>query len=474
MRSRVLVPLMICLFLAVVALAVPAMNVIASDRTQRLILERSASIDRFAILARSALDNPDAKGLERHLDRYHALYGEAVLVVDSTGSVVATTGELAPESAEVQAHIAVAGRNLAVLDIPPLRPWGPDHSLISTPVLADGDLSRGTVVMRVDTVAAKADLSLRWALLLFGAAALMVVLAGLALWWTRWVVRPVRQLDEAANALAEGRQPEGIEHTGPPELRRLAGSFDTMARTVSSTLQQQRDLVADASHQLRNPLAAVRLRVDSIMDQAPPDGPEQQTLTAVTDDLDRLEHTLDRLLVLAEAEHRASATTAGTAVGAVRPPERRSTIVSLTEVTRRWQDHADRAGVELAVTGLPQVRLDCRRSDLDDMLGAVIENALKYAGVGAVVTVGVRAVVGKHRIRISISDDGPGLDDDELAQVTKRFWRSSRHRGEQGTGLGLAIVDQLARGNDGTAVVDHAPEGGLRVSLEFGGDHVLP
>ncbi|MGO1975285.1 MAG: sensor histidine kinase [Propionibacteriaceae bacterium] len=473
MRSRVLVPLMICLFLAVVALAVPALTVIASDRTQRLILERSASIDRFTILARSALDNPDAKGLERHLNRYHALYSEAVLVVDSTGTVVASTGELDPASDEVQAHIAVAGRNLAVLDIPPLRPWGPDHSLISAPILADGDLSRGTVVMRVDTVEAKADLSRRWALLLFGAVALMAVLAGLALWWTRWVLRPVRQLDEAAMALAEGKQPEGLEHTGPPELRRLAGSFDTMARTVSSTLQQQRDLVADASHQLRNPLAAVRLRVDSIMDNVDA-GVEQQTLAAVTDDLDRLEHTLDRLLVLAEAEHRASATTAGTAVAAVRPPERRSIMLSLSEVKRRWQDHAAHAGAELHVTGIDQVRLDCRRSDLDDMLGAVIENALKYAGAGATVTVAVRNVVGRERIRISVSDDGPGLDDEEISQVTKRFWRSSRHRGEQGTGLGLAIVDQLARGNAGTAVVDRAPEGGLRVSLEFGGGHATP
>lgn len=472
MRSRVLVPLMICFFLAVVGIAVPAGNVIASDRTQRLILERSASIDRFTILARSALDNPDAKGLDRHLNRYHELYSEAVLVVDSTGTVIATTGELDPASDAVQAHIAVAGRNLAVLEVPALRPWSPDHALISAPILADGDLSRGTVVMRVDVTGAKADLVLRWALVLLVALAVMGLLAGLALWWTRWVLRPVRQLDEAANALADGRQPEGLEHTGPPELRSLASSFAHLSRATSSTLQQQRDLVADTSHQLRNPLAAVRLRVDSLAEDS--STAEQETLAAVTQDLDRLEHTLDRLLVLAEAEHRASATTAGTAVAAVRPPERRSTIVSLPEVTRRWQDHADRAGTRLVVTGIPQARLACRHSDLDDMLGAVIENAFKYAGAGATVSIAVRSVVGRERVRISVSDDGPGLDAAEISQVTKRFWRASQHRTEQGTGLGLAIVDQLARGNDGTAVVDHAPEGGLRVSLEFRGTHVNP
>jgi len=463
-RSRVLIPLMVCAVLAVTAILIPSLLAISGERTRELVLSRSAAIDRFAILARSAIEDPDSAVLSGHLDRFHDLYGEAVLIVDATAELLATTGGLDPGSPDVAALITASGRNLPLEDVPTILPWSERHHLIASPIQGDGELSRGTVVLRVDAALARSDITTRWAFVLLGALALLVTLAVLALSWTRWVLRPIRVLDEAATTVAEGHQPQALARTGPPELRRLTSSFDSMVQTVTATLNQQRALVADTSHQLRNPLAAMRLRIDTLLHRTSGDVPE---IRMVGEDLDRIETTVDRLLTLADAEHRASTATAGDAIGSVRI-ERRLTDLHGDEIVRRWRAPAEQAGVRLCIAWTNAVRLACNPADLDDMLDALIENALKYAGAGATVTIDATCLP-RARVVVSVSDDGPGLDESELVVADRRFWRSPRHRDVRGTGLGIPIVSQLARANGGSILLARAEQGGLRVELHLEG-----
>ena len=117
---------------------------------------------------------------------------------------------------------------------------------------------------------------------------------------TRWVLRPLNGLERAVAEMTEGvaGPPAGV--AGPPELRHFTSAFNTMAQVVRASLDRQRRLVADASHQLRNPLAAVRLRADSLEDHVAEAG--RSTYGSMSAELDRLENLLHQLLRLARAE----------------------------------------------------------------------------------------------------------------------------------------------------------------------------
>ena len=126
----------------------------------------------------------------------------------------------------------------------------------------------------------------------------LAVLAARAL--TRWVLRPLDGLERAVAEMTEGVAGPPVDVTGPPEVRHFTSAFNTMAGVVRASLDRQRRLVADASHQLRNPLAAVRLRADSLDDYVVEGG--RSTYGSMTAELDRLEHLLQQLLRLARAE----------------------------------------------------------------------------------------------------------------------------------------------------------------------------
>ena len=117
---------------------------------------------------------------------------------------------------------------------------------------------------------------------------------------TRWVLRPLNGLERAVAEMTEGVAGPPADVAGPPELRHFTSAFNTMAQVVRASLDRQRRLVADASHQLRNPLAAVRLRADSLEDYVTEAG--RSTYGSMTAELDRLENLLEQLLRLARAE----------------------------------------------------------------------------------------------------------------------------------------------------------------------------
>lgn len=460
MRRQVLVPLMLFGTLAVVALVVLACEALSASRTQELTITRSAVVEHIVRQAEQAVEGAGTASLERYLERFAEVYGESVVVVDSVGDPIASIGGLDADDAEVAELIAAATSNLPQWDVPTVRPWSPDVVLVAEPILGLGEASAGAVVLEIDMADARADVTRSWALVgLVG----LVFLAGLAaasLWWTRWVLRPVRALDAAANAFPAHVGPAEDLASGPPELRRLAASFTRMADGVERTLDQQRAFVADASHQLRNPLAAIRLRVDAL---EPADRGE---VDAVDHDLDSLERTVDRMLALADVEHRATAEQSGASSAFADDSRREHTVLSAAALVEPFRPLVVDAGLTLAAVGDATVRIACRRSDLEEIVGTLLDNVVRYAGEGSTVT--VRLERDGDFAHVTVSDDGPGLGADELRQAGTRFWRSPRHRAVAGTGLGLAIVRELVRANGGRFALDGAPEGGLRARATFG------
>lgn len=460
MKLRVLLPLLVFGLIAVVAVLIPVAQSLADSRTQQLALQRTAALDQVVQRARTALVQGDAEGLQTYLQRFHAVYGESVLVLDESGDAVASAGDLSRDE-RVDELVTAASRALPQLVLPRVTPWGPDTAVVAVPVIAAGDLSTGVVVLAVDLRDAQTDVARAWAVIVVVGVLLLSALMGASLLWTRWILRPVRALDAAVADVTAHRDPSPLRPSGPPELRRLSRAFGEMTAEVESSLEQQRGFVADASHQLRTPLAAIRLRVDGL----PREGEAATDLAAVDDDLDRLEYTVERMLTLANAEHRASAQSQG------RDPARddgaaRECTVTAAEVAERHRDRLEAAGLRLITAPGPPVTVPCGRADLDEMVDVLLDNAAKYAGPSAEVRVSLAQDA--DGIRLVVEDSGKRLADDDLVRMGTRFWRAGRDATQTGTGLGLAIVAQLMRAAGGRLVLDRSAAGGLAARLVWG------
>ncbi|MGW5474610.1 ATP-binding protein [Streptomyces chartreusis] len=455
MRTRVLTVVLAFAVLAVAGFAVPLLGVTATQRTEQLVAARTGDLDRFAGLAEQAAESGDTGALTAEVRRYAELYGEAVVVVDARRAPVVQAGGLRAADPVVARLVDAALRNQRVSPGGTLRPWSRGDGLLARPV-GTGTRVSGAVVLRASVRAAADDIALRWALVLAGAGLFAVACVLLARAATRWVVRPLHHLDRAVGALAAGLPAEHARAGGPPELRQLATGFNRMADAVTTALEQQRRLVADTSHQLRNPLAALRLRIDSLQLRLPDSA--TRTYTGVTGELERMEHLLDDLLALANAEHRAGELAVTDAPGACCD----ATGVAEAQV-QLWQPVAEQAGVRLDHTPGAAVRMACTEGELAQVADILLDNAIKYAGSGA--RVGTRCFTeGPHAV-FEVRDDGPGLGTAELPQAGTRFWRSERHRDVRGSGLGLAIAEQLVAGRGGHVEFASAEPHGLLVRV---------
>jgi signal transduction histidine kinase len=268
---------------------------------------------------------------------------------------------------------------------------------------------------------------------------------GLAL--ARFVSRPLRDVQTAAAEAAEGdltaRAPED---EGPPEVRALAAEFNDMVAQLDALLRSQQEFVADASHQLRTPLTALRLRLENLERDLDDDG--RRELDAAIDEVERLSRLVTGLLVLARAEETP---TPGS--------------VDLNEVVRgrvdAWAPYAEELGIALEpqLDGAAPAR--ATRERLDQVLDNLIENALEHSPTGGRVTVGAAGS------DVHVVDEGPGLTDEERERAFDRFWRAGRG---EGSGLGLAIVRRLVEADGGKVELRRAENGGIDavVSLRRG------
>jgi signal transduction histidine kinase len=456
-RRRLLVVLSAFALAAVAGFAVPLLQSTSAGRTQAFVLTRVGDLDRFAALAQQATGPAGGEALAQEVQAHHTVYGEGVVVVDRSGRPVVEAGLRADEPAVVAA-VDAALRNQPAARPERLRPWSTEAILLARPV-GTGTQVGGAVVLRAEPRAAAADVTAAWTVVLLGALGAAVACAALALLLARWVLRPVRELAAGVAEVAAGHPGAHVSpRAGPPELRKLAAAFNRMSDAVATSADQQRRLVADTSHQLRNPLAALRLRVDTLDPHVAEAG--RRTYRSTQAELDRLEELLDGLLDLASAESRATELAAGAA-----PEERSDLGAVVAERVDAWRPAAEQAGVALHAAG-PAGPADVAAgtSELQQVLDVLLDNAVKYAGRGATVT--VAAGRAGDRAVLEVRDDGPGLPVEHLRRATQRYWRAPGSRA-RGTGLGLPIAERLVTARGGALRVTSPVGAGLVVTIEL-------
>ena len=294
-----------------------------------------------------------------------------------------------------------------------------------------------------------------------GAAALVgAVLLALAL--ARWVDRPLRRLETAAVRLGEGSlSARASTSDGPAEIRQLAATFNQMAGRLESLLASQRNVLADVSHQLRTPLAALRLRLE-LMRQDAAEG-QLNDLDGTLEEVTRLSHLVDGLLAVARAENAA-------------PTPEVIDAAAVTDGPRRGVDASRRRGGADPVrsTAVPAAVL-ATAGHLEQVLDNLLANAIEATPEGGRITVTMSRIT-RGRCGWSSPTPAPAC---RRPPGSKRYGASGARiapaashpatvsSSGHGTGLGLAIADRLLTVDQGSLTLDGGPEGGLVAIVEL-------
>jgi two-component system sensor histidine kinase MprB len=283
------------------------------------------------------------------------------------------------------------------------------------------------------------------------AAAGIALAALLALLVSRTALAPIARFTRQTESIAarpELLETERLEVTGDDELARLAASFNTTLDALEQSVNAQRNLVADASHELRTPIASLRANLQLLREESRLSDADRSALREdMIEELDELTGLVGDVVELARGARPSGAP------GDVRLDE---VVLSLVERTRR-------RAPELSLQ--ERVEPTLIRGEADRIARAVanlLDNARKWSPPGGVIEVDLRDGV------LSVRDHGPGFHDEDLPLVFDRFHRARDARSTPGSGLGLAIVRQAAEAHGGSVEAANAHGGGAVVTVSFG------
>jgi signal transduction histidine kinase len=335
-------------------------------------------------------------------------------------------------------------------------------TVLSEPIVVDGRTVATAEIYANKGARAAAEEAYQSALtrnLVIAAAIAAVLALVVSLFVSRRITGPLEELTDAAGDVSAGDLGVRVSPRGDDEVAALAAAFNSMADRLARDEQWRRDMTSDLSHELRTPLATIQSRVEALEDGVLPPTPEN--LRVIGEEVERLGRLLGQLRNLNELENED--------LSVEHEP------LDLAEVTEaaaeRHRPAFDAKGVSLAT----DLRTGVVLGDRDRLLqvaGNLLDNALKYTPAGGHVAVsvgpaddgmpdtgGLKGPAGPA-VRLTVADDGPGIDAIDLPFVFDRFYRAQDSRGTPGAGLGLAICRALVEAQGGTIAAAEAPGGG--------------
>lgn len=344
-----------------------------------------------------------------------------------------------------------------------------EYRLDSYPVVVGGEKVASAAVFsplgaRVAAESAYQDALARnlWIAALVASALALLV----SLLVSRRITRPLEELTDAAADVAEGNLEVHVAPRGDDEVAALATAFNAMAERLARDEQWRREMTSDLSHELRTPLATIQSRVEALEDGVLP--ATAANLRVIGEEVERLGRLLGALRSLNDLESEDS--------------EIVHECLDLSDVARDAVARAETAFAAKPVAlqaELEPLVVEGDRDRLLQVVGNLLDNALKFTPVGGCVRLAVvasdgpsDAVLGKGRwARLTVTDNGPGIDPVDLPFIFDRFYRAQASRGTQGIGLGLAIVRGLVEAHDGSVAAANAATGGavFTVYLPVGG-----
>ena len=452
MKRRVLVTYLLLTLLVLVSLEVP----LAISYRDRQIAQVEAGLERDAFVlsafVEDSLEGTGSQDLQAVVTNYSEQTDGRAVIVDADGEVLADSDPNGdgqrnfasrPEiRAALNKEVATGTRYSTTL--------GTGLVYVAVPV-SSGQAVHGAVRLTYSTDQVDARVYRYWLLLLGAGLVTLAAATAIGILLARWVTRPLALLQGAATRIGDGdlgtRADTG---DGPPEVRDLAIAFNTTAVRLQQLVTAQEQFVADASHQLRTPLTALRLRLEML--ELELEGANSDDLDAALSEVQRLSRLVDGLLSLARAER--SPTTRPEPIPLAGPLADRSSI---------WDLVANERGVAIAAS--PTTLSGRITTDtFDQVLDNLIANALEVSPPGTTVSLfaETEAIQSAKVVAVHVSDQGPGMTDEQRDRAFDRFWRAGTTRSELGgSGLGLAIVQKLLESEGASIELRIADGGGL-------------
>ena len=322
-------------------------------------------------------------------------------------------------------------------------------SQVCAPVMVNKNIIGSVYLIEEDTEQADMILGIRNRLaFLSGAVGVMAILLSMLLSYT--LTARIRALVGAVRVVQAGNYDGYIEPRGSDEISELTGEFNAMTETLRQTEQMRRRFVSDASHELKTPLASIRLLSDSILQN---EGIDRETTVEFVEDIgacaERLQHMTEKLLDLSRMDGGA---------------EPNLSTVDLAELAAHampmLEPLAKHRGVSLRFTADSAVPIIADGEDLYQVVFNLVENAIKYNVAEGSVEVSVLRE--GHTAILRVADTGIGIPDSDVPNIFSRFYRVDKARSREagGSGLGLSIVrDAVILHGGEIAVTPNQPQG---------------
>jgi signal transduction histidine kinase len=279
--------------------------------------------------------------------------------------------------------------------------------------------------------------------------------------FVKGLLRPVNELTDAARAVAGGELSRRVEIRTSDEVGELSMAFNQMAENLELSEDRRREMTADIAHELRNPLAVIKARLEAIIDGVHP--LEVESIEPILEQSELLNHIVEDLRTLALADAgQLSLELSRTDLGLI-----------VQKVVETYRPEAQTIGISLIADIPPEPPIygmvDAVR--VEQILGNLIMNALRYTPEGGNVTLRLRYDSHRSKVVLEVIDTGEGIPAPDLERVFERLYRvdPSRSRQAGGSGLGLAITRKLVEAHDGSIHAENRSDGGAIFRIELPG-----
>jgi signal transduction histidine kinase len=441
MARRISLTVIALVVIMVGIVAVPLGLHVANEDRSDFTLQAKAAAATVASVAEERLDDRVDPASLAQVVAVMRRHGDQVAVYQNPGRPIAGNRSMIGVTSGL-VDKALAGRTSVAYPTS-------DRLLVVTPVLRDeSPVSIGAVALSRSTEPLDHRISALWMWLALASAAGLAaaVLAASAL--ARWVSRPLSGLEAAAGRLGAGEfDARSPVKAGPREVRRLADNFNVMAGRLDALVSGHQAMMADVSHQLRTPLAALRLRLDVLALAAPE--PLAEELAGAQGEVARLSRLVDGLLAVARAENVTS--------GPVSVP----VDVLIKDRVAAWLPAAEEKPVKLDALADEPLGARLGEGHLEQILDNLLANALDAVPPDGHIRVSASQADGL--VRVMVADDGPGMSEQQRRAALRRYVSAT----PGGTGLGLAIVHRLVTSDGGSIELSDTPGGGLTVTLRL-------
>ena len=457
MRTRLLIALAGVVALVLLVHDVPLAGHLETVERDRLVtsLERDAFI--LGGRAEEVLEDDVASednALRLLVARYAAEEEVRVVVVDRDGTAVVASdddglGEDFSNRPEIDEVLAFGDPRTGERFSNTL---GDDLFYVAVPVLSGDEVVGAVRITALDQVVSDRVTGRVRGLVVVALISLLIAV-GVAWLVASSLTRPLLRLRLATDKLASGDlSTRANEDDGPNEVRALAHSFNSMAGRLSGLVDRQREFAGTASHQLRTPLTALRLRLEQLHGQVADDESAERMVEGALHETDRLHRMVEGLLALSRADASSAA------------PVEVDLSAIVAERSAHWGPLADERGVALRTAVPPGMRAIAIDGAVEQIVDNYIDNALDVSEQGSELL--VSALSQGRWIELHVVDRGPGLPEEDRVRAFERFWRGAEATPD-GTGLGLAIVHQLATASGGDVELRPAAAGGIDAVLRL-------